>query len=238
MRNGRGRVTEIISGFDENVSFRIDCPPEMMPAPGQYLLAYDPGEADSVLPVPLFRVGISPRATLQSVLDLPPGWGPGTTLSLRGPLGKGFDIPSDTRHLALAAFGESPARLLPLVRQSLDNSVDIALFIPAPQHPGSPSHLPPLPAALEIHPLSALPETLTWADTLALDLPMTALPTLRQTLGLDSHEHLPCQAQALIVTPMPCGAIADCGVCAVPARKGYQLACKDGPVFDLNQLKW
>ena len=238
MRIGTGKITEIISGFDEKVSFRMDCPLEMMPVPGEYLLACDPGAADSVLPAPLFRVGISPQATFQSSFDRPPGWTPGTTLSLRGPLGKGFDIPSDTRHLALAAFGESIARLLPLVPQAQELGADIALFIPARHHPGSPSHLPSLPAALEINPLSALPEALTWADTLALDFPLTNLPTLRQTLGIDPHDHLPCHAQALIATPMPCGAIAGCGVCAVPARKGYQLACKDGPVFDLNQLNW
>jgi NAD(P)H-flavin reductase len=37
---------------------------------------------------------------------------------------------------------------------------------------------------------------------------------------------------------MPCSGLADCGVCAVPARRGYKLACKDGPVFDLDELDW
>jgi hypothetical protein len=30
--------------------------------------------------------------------------------------------------------------------------------------------------------------------------------------------------------------MGECGVCAVNLRKGYKLACKDGPVFDLRSL--
>jgi hypothetical protein len=32
--------------------------------------------------------------------------------------------------------------------------------------------------------------------------------------------------------------MADCGVCGVKGRRGWRLACKDGPVFDLNDLEW
>ena len=44
------------------------------------------------------------------------------------------------------------------------------------------------------------------------------------------------EAQALVRTPMPCGALADCGVCTVRTSRGPKLACKDGPVFDLSLL--
>jgi NAD(P)H-flavin reductase len=40
----------------------------------------------------------------------------------------------------------------------------------------------------------------------------------------------------LVVAPMPCGGLAECGVCAVTTRRGWKLACKDGPVFDLGEL--
>ena len=35
---------------------------------------------------------------------------------------------------------------------------------------------------------------------------------------------------------MPCGGAAECGICAVPFGRGWKLACKDGPVFELNPL--
>jgi hypothetical protein len=223
-----GTIARIASEFEGGIIITLDCPPELIPKPGGYILAFDPGDADTVLPVPLFRVSTSPRATFQTIHGFPPGWGPGTTLALRGPLGQGFELPKDTRHLALVAINGDVSRLLPLI--NLVPDADVAIFSSAP--------LPSLPLTVEAQPLNALPESLAWADTLALDLTLDALPTLRQTLGLGPHERLPCKAQALVVAPMPCGAMADCGVCAVPARKAYKLACKDGPMFDLNQLQW
>jgi hypothetical protein len=228
MQIGTGKITEIFSALDGCVSLRVDCPPNLVPGPGQYLLAFDERDADAVLAVPLFRVGPASQLVFQGNSDLPEGWGPGTTLRLRGPLGKGFNIPVDARHLALAAFGETISRLFPLI--DLIPDADIAAFSNVP--------LTDLPLEIEAHPLSSLSETLRWADYLAIDIPLDRLDSLRRTLGLDVQQGLPCLAQALILSPMPCGALAECGVCAVPARKGYKLACKDGPVFELNQLKW
>jgi NAD(P)H-flavin reductase len=44
------------------------------------------------------------------------------------------------------------------------------------------------------------------------------------------------EAQVLVRTSIPCGGIADCGVCAVMTKSNWKLACKDGPVFDLKEL--
>jgi len=79
-----------------------------------------------------------------------------------------------------------------------------------------------------------LPDLLAWADFLALDLPLEALADL----GKHLPDVLPCPAQALIYTPMPCACLARCGACAVPTRRRWKLACEDGPVFDLRELAW
>ena len=71
-----------------------------------------------------------------------------------------------------------------------------------------------------------------------VDLDLETLSRLRELLGLDSESQLSCQCQALVSTPMPCGTLADCGVCALLVRKTWKLACKDGPVFNLNDLEW
>ena len=150
---------------------------------------------------------------------------------MSGPLGSGFNVPPTIRRLALAVLGDTACRLLPVVNPALKSGADIAIF--------STSPLPPLPPAIEIHSLSALAENLAWSDFLAIEIPLEKLPMLREILRLDPHESLPCQAQALIATPMPCAGIGDCGTCAVPIRQGgYELACKDGPVFDLVALDW
>lgn len=224
----QGRIDSIRSDIADKVSLTLDCPDAVIPSPGKYLLADEVENADSVLPAALFRVGSASQAIFQSVDDLPKGWGPGTLLTLRGPLGKGFAIPADVRHLALASFGNTISRLLPLISENQD--ADIAIFTEAT--------LPALPLAVEAHPLRFLSEAILWADFMALDIPLSKFGGLRAALNLDDHQSVPCHAQALIETAMPCGAVAECGVCAVPAKKGYKLACIDGPVFDLKQLKW
>jgi NAD(P)H-flavin reductase len=239
MQNGKGKITEIIAGFGRTISLRIDSSPDLIPDPGAYLLAHREGESHSPLAVPLFRGGIpdseEKHPVLQSVNRLPSTWGPGTVLTLRGPLGHGFAPPAEIDHLALATLGTGLERLLPLARPALDSGADVTIFTPEPLPADFLTFLPP---AIEAHPLSALPESFAWADFLALELSARALADLRSILGLPPHIKIPCLTQVLITTPMPCGAMADCGACAVPAHRSYKLACKEGPVFDLNQLSW
>jgi hypothetical protein len=102
----------------------------------------------------------------------------------------------------------------------------------------SDASLPRLPAALEAQALQNVPEALAWADFLAIDIPVSSLSGLRRLLGLGSGERPPCPGELLIETPMPCASLADCGACAVPGRHGWKMACKDGPVFDINEIEW
>jgi len=236
MKSAEAKITEIQSTVDGITAIQIACPPSMVPAPGQYLAAHRIGAADSVLAVSLFPAGFSSHpavggsALLNTLPSQPLDGSPGTTLRVQGPLGRGFNLPNETRRLALVALGDTAARLLPLILPALDLGADIVLFAQVT--------LPQLPTALEIHPLSALPDMIAWADFAAIDLPLESLPALRAVLGLMPHEQLACPAQALITSPMPCTAMAACGVCAVTARRGYKLVCKDGPVLDLRILRW
>jgi dihydroorotate dehydrogenase electron transfer subunit len=93
-----------------------------------------------------------------------------------------------------------------------------------------------LPPEVEIQSVSALAEVARWADYVAIDVPRESLPGLRERLGFSEQAKVPFEAQVLVVTPMPCGGMGECGVCAVTVRRGWKMACKDGPVFDLNEL--
>jgi hypothetical protein len=181
------------------------------------------------LPIPLF-LGKRADNGFLTAPPVPSVWTPGTQLQLRGPLGKGFQIPTNSLKLAFVAMDTSSARLLPLAYQTLQEKRSVALFTDAP--------LPALPLALEAHPLNALNEFISWADFLVIDLPIQAIPRLRHTFGLAPQEYLPCQGQVLVLAPMPCGTLADCGVCALKVRNTWQLVCQDGPVFNLNDLEW
>lgn len=207
----------------------VECPRRWAPAPGQYLAAASFENRSDPLAHPLFPTAYSEQGFLAGP-PFPPDWLPGTRLQLSGPLGRGFHVPVRPARLALAAFGSDLARLLPLAEQALRQEAAVAVFSDAP--------LPGLPLSIEAYPLASLPEALTWAVFLALDLPLESLPGLRTRLALAPGERLPCAAEALIFTPMPCRGLAECGACAVPARRGWKLACKDGPVFDLADLEW
>lgn len=226
MRTYKARLTEIQVDGNQQTAW-IECPPDAIPTAGQYVMAYAPVEPLSVLGTPLFRGDASGEGFLAAP-PLEATWIPGTQLVLRGPLGHGFSLQG--HHLALATLGDTVMRLLPLATEALQRGDAVTLFTDAP--------LPSLPASIEIYPLGSLPEALTWADCLAVDLPLEALIGLRASLGLKKGEWLPMRAQVLVHTPMPCGGLAECGACAVPARRGYRLVCKDGPVFELDELDW
>jgi NAD(P)H-flavin reductase len=223
-----GRVVEVVQGAGRRQAVRLSCPPAAVPAPGQYLLA-DDGSPYTVVPLPLFLHHRSDDGFLAAP-PAPVSWRPGLQLALTGPQGRGFQLPAGARRAALVCLESGFERLMPLARQALHTSAAVALFGDCP--------LPDLPADLEAYPLSAFPEALQWADFLALDLPVEALPSLASNLGLAVNQVLPFPAQALIDTPMPCAGLADCGICSLPAGRGWKLACSDGPVFNLSEVNW
>jgi hypothetical protein len=208
----------------------IACPQAAIPAPGQFLIGRAIEDEAEVLGTPLFTAGTESDGFLAAP-PLPATWYPGTRLKLRGPSGRGLHLPERALRLALIALGKTPARLLPFAAQALAQpGTTVALFTDA--------SLPWLPAALEAQPLQNIPEALAWADFLAIDIPLVSLPGLRPALGMKAGDRLPCPGELLIETPMPCGSLADCGACAVPGRRGWKLACRDGPVFDINEIEW
>ena len=136
-------------------------------------------------------------------------------------------MPVTVRRLALLAWDDTPARLLALLPSALKQGAAVTLVCEsAPRD---------LSAEVEVQPMKALDEVLAWADFLAVDVERESLPGLKERLGGRNQRW--GEAQVLVRTAMPCGALAECGVCAVRVRNGWRMACKDGPVFDWNELK-
>ncbi len=215
-----GRIVERF--WDERrAAARLIVPPNLIPAPGQYLLAYDP-DSDDPIAVALFPAGISPEGLLVAP-PLPSAWFPGRLLALRGPLGHGFSLPPGARRVALAAVDLSPAYLLGLLPQAFEQGAAVCLLCQDPPVD--------LPTEVEIRPLATLEEVCHWADYLALAISRAGWYAQRTAL-FQSGLALPEWVQVLIRTAMPCAALASCGVCAVemlPDRPA--LVCEEGPVF-------
>lgn len=146
----------------------------------------------------------------------------GDEVDLAGPIGTPFQPPPRARRWSLASFDRPADRLLPLLFQGLERGAELALVCSEPP--------PNLPEAVELNP--PWPEALAWADYAALDLGDT-----------DSVEGFPARtrlrfgraAEALMTPPMPCG-IGACGACAVRTRRGWVLACREGPVWPMRDL--
>jgi dihydroorotate dehydrogenase electron transfer subunit len=227
-----GKVVELIL-LDGFPAAYILCPPRLIPPPGAYLLAHIPG-SDSAVAVAVFaaRSFANPQRTeSDGFLIAPPApssWTPGARLYLRGPLGHGFTIPSFARRIALVAFDSSPRRLLALLDIAFKQEAAVTLVCE--------TQLDDLPLQVEVQPLSALAEVCGWADYLAFDAARESIPLLRQNLEIVGPLKIRGEAQVLIRTPMPCGGLAECGVCTIEVHRGYQLACADGPVFDLKSV--
>lgn len=226
----KARLTSLLLEPYQNAAARLLLPRAALPRPGQYLQAHDPADGEAAVATQLFAAGYEPAdaegelAQLAVAGPLPAGWQPGASLQLRGPLGRGFSLPHNARRLALAASGRHPARLLPLAVQA----AEVALFCDEP--------LGELPAQIEVQPLSALASALTWADFVAVDIPPAHIEELPRLLGI--HERAPktLRGQALVTPPMPCGGLAQCGVCSLSTPHKPLLACGSGPVYDLASL--
>lgn len=230
MAHYKGRIAEILLEPYQNAAGRVACPTGAIPAPGQYVQAYDPNNPLEVIPISIFPAGetagsLSGEASFPVSGPLPETWQPGTELQLRGPLGRGFELPTKIRRLALAAISGNPARLLPLVTDGIG---EVVLFCD--------SQVGELPMSVEIQGLEALPSALAWADFLAIDIPLEKLDELTGYLGLKESLPRSLQCQALVLASMPCGGLAQCGVCSLPTRTGAKLACEDGPVFEVQDL--
>jgi dihydroorotate dehydrogenase electron transfer subunit len=171
---------------------------------------------------------------------------PGASIGLVGPLGHGFEVDEVVRRLLLVADVLHLPTLLPLVAQSLGFSAALLLSASTATEL-YPIHL--LPPGLEVHIVTAdgsvghggsaldlFPDLVRWAHCVCVASDPAIYPALAEIvrevrIGPASHF-----VQALVAPPMPCG-VGACQGCAVSVKNGYKLACTDGPVFDLMELR-
>lgn len=230
MHTAKGLISELTLE-DGRLYARVSCPQNLIPAPGQYLLASDDSNTIlstakySPLPVPIYYTDSAPGGFITLSAS---SWKPGDELYLRGPLGRGFSLPANARKVALVAFDDVPARLRGLIVPALKQNASV-VFV-------TNSSGDALPDDVEVQPLAAMVEILQWADYVALDVSRENLSELKTRLVAQNQLAAVKDAQVLIRTPLPCGGIADCGVCAVITQSSWKMACKDGPVFDWKEI--
>jgi dihydroorotate dehydrogenase electron transfer subunit len=219
--------------------------------PGQYLLVRCtiPGSADPFLGRTLFVAGCDPQAGFVRLLFTAeePGllWlstqGQGNEVSMVGPLGKPFQLEKSTRHLLLIGFGATLPALLMLAHEAAQREVAVVLHAGATE----PSLLPPpflLPPTVEYQSFDTAGQergylqSLSWADQVAGALALEEVGPLVEAVRRAKIRWERGYVQIVLDGPLPCVS-GTCLGCLIDTREGMRLRCKDGPVFDLRDLR-
>ncbi|MFC2032092.1 dihydroorotate dehydrogenase electron transfer subunit [Chloroflexota bacterium] len=170
----------------------------------------------------------------------------GDTLDLLGPLGNSYSIHPTTHNLLLIAGGIGTAPLCFLSQEALKRGLSVTLLLGAQTsnqlYPGNflPSGIN-LVAATEDGTAGRkgmvtylIPDFIDWTDQAFACGPVT----MYQDMYTRRKELLKSKSvQVSLEVRMGCG-LGACYSCTVKTRGGLRQVCKDGPVFDLEEILW
>jgi dihydroorotate dehydrogenase electron transfer subunit len=199
--------------------------PSIQVTPGQYFRAFAPSYTQ-VIPIPVYPYAVTPDEFLLCG-KLPVDWHPGMDVLMQGPFGNGFSLSLSSRRLLLCAAHLSlEPRLFLLALHALQRAADVVWV--------SDSLSLALPPQIEILKRSDLPAAMEWSDACAVAVPLHQAGETLNALHIKPADR--SKVEVFIDAPLVCGS-SRCGVCALETRKGFRLACKDGPIFPLKELQ-
>lgn len=213
--------------------------PELAPAlrPGQFALARDPSTLDPYLrrTLWLYRIeGERVAFTLPAQDPLATRARAGDTLDLLAPLGRAVEFDANARHILLIGEGARVAPLIAIAESAIRQQREVVLVCRGAD--AFPSHLLAPEIEYRTGENAIGGELIAWADAIVASGPEDLYRVLADAVRSARFRLEPGAARVLIDLPMPCGA-GDCYACAVETRRGVQLACVDGPAFDLADLE-
>ncbi len=167
-------------------------------------------------------------------------------IDLLGPMGNGFSILPESRNLLLLAGGMGVAPLNFLAENAQKDGYSVRLLTGArtvslicppellPQNAECIAVTEDGTAGEKGLVTAFLPQYTEWADQVFAcgPIPMyQAMSIQRQTLALKNHIQISLEVR------MGCG-LGFCYACTVGTRQGLKQVCKDGPVFNLEDVMW
>ena len=179
----------------------------------------------------------------------------GDTIDLFGPLGNGYFIQPASRNLLLLAGGIGIAPLHFLTNQALNQGYSVRLLLGAsgeskPSGEPNPSQLYPedlLPRGIELKTITSSPDGRKgmvtdllpdFADGADQVFACGPLPMYRDMVRKKRELKLEGKpVQVSLEMRMGCG-LGICYGCTVKTKNGLKQVCKDGPVFDLDDILW
>lgn len=167
-------------------------------------------------------------------------------LDLIGPLGKGFLISPETQNLLLIAGGIGIAPLVFLSERALDQKKSVTLLLGAPTADQLyPRHLLPegIECLITTEDGSAgrnglvtdlLPGFFDWAHQICACGPKAMYQAIIQQQQLRQKK---LATQISLEVRMGCG-LGACYGCTIETKQGPKQVCRDGPVFELDEVLW
>ncbi len=170
----------------------------------------------------------------------------GDEIYVLGPLGRGYEIDSNAKHLLLAGGGTGLAPHVALADEALatGRSVTIisagrtaSLLYPRERIQSKVRHIEVTEDGSVGEKgliTDCLPKYVDEADQVFLCGPV---PMYRAVLDTYSRMGIDKPTQVLSEVRMACG-FGICYGCAIPTRTGMKMVCTDGPKFELEEVFW
>lgn len=172
----------------------------------------------------------------------------GVSLDVMGPLGSPFDVRPKSTHLLMVAGGVGAAPLLMLAEQAIHDGKQVTYLmgandadglLPASELPDEVEYIVATMDGDRGHTgfvTDLIPEYLQWADQVFSCGPEPMFRSLRTVIHRHRMGDRP-DVQMAVERTMACG-IGACLGCVVETRHGMKTACVDGPVFEMDEMRW
>jgi dihydroorotate dehydrogenase electron transfer subunit len=168
----------------------------------------------------------------------------GEKIYIFGPLGHGYSIRLDSKNLLLAAGGIGVAPLRFLAQYALEQGYAVKLLLGASTAAQLyPAHF--FPSKIEFTTTTEdgsagkmgtitdfLSEFTVWADQIFACGPVGMYQTMAQMPELKNK-----RVQVSLEMAMACG-MGVCYSCTIKTKSGLKQVCRDGPVFNLEDIIW
>jgi dihydroorotate dehydrogenase electron transfer subunit len=165
----------------------------------------------------------------------------GDNLDILGPLGNGFSLKPSTRRLLLIAGGIGIAPLRFLADKALEEELSVTMIMGA-QHTLYPRHL--LPSQIDL--ITVTENGSEGMKGMVTDFIANLIPQADQIFACGPsamYKSIAAQnirgklIQVSLEERMGCG-VGACYSCTIKTKLGLMQVCRDGPVFELDDILW
>ena len=216
--------------------------------PGQFVMVRCGEDVLLRRPLSIHRLDGDKLALLVSVVGKGTHWLSqcqlGDGIDLLGPMGNGFSIQSDSPNLLLVAGGIGTAPFNLLIEEALSSKCSVTLLLGAQTEAQLyPENL--LPSGIKL--VTATEDGTTGRKGMVTDLipgftdgadqvfACGPLPMYKAMAQMPELKDKPVQVS--LEVRMGCGR-GVCYSCTVKTKNGLEQVCRDGPVFDPNDILW